>query len=174
MRRLYILLASAVIATTLIAVAAGVASAGDTFLDGGEYGALAVSSSLGHAYTGSANTRAKAIKDAYNTCHEDARKHPYLYHKDCQGAVWVRNGWVAVALEPKLDPQEIQQGHVSPDYEEVWGGGWAKTSNSAQSKALNSCYAKNPVSETCKVETKVATKKPLDEKHFDGGVWTKP
>ena len=173
MRRLYMLLASAVIATILIAVAAGVASAGDPFLDGGDYGALAVSSSLGHAYTGSATSVTTAKKVAYNKCHEAAKTASH-YLKDCQGAVWVRNGWVAVALEPPLDPQEIQQGHVDPDYREVWGGGWAKTSNAAQSKALNSCYAKNPVSETCKVEKSVATQKPLEEKKFDGGVWTKP
>src|SRR3712207_3739669 len=99
MRRLYVLIASAVIATLLIALTMSTVSAQGV---GKRYGAMAAVPSLVEGVDGYGSTPKQARSAAIEECRQFAsnwRK----YAGDCQGAVWVRNGWVAIAFERTLE-----------------------------------------------------------------------
>jgi hypothetical protein len=182
MRRLYILLASAVMAT-LIAVATGVASAGDPFLDdataGQEYGALAIAPSLlkvpGQAPNNASPEAAwrtdtnltDAKKLALSNCENQGIANERYYKDDCQGAVWVRNGWVALATE-QLAPKGTT---VPYRYKYAYGGAYGETRNQAIGKAIDNCYKKDPQYEQCVFVDAVPTYQPFKPNAHGGGAW---
>jgi Domain of unknown function (DUF4189) len=121
MRRLYILLASVVIATLLCAVASGASAAPGT--GGGpnkprlSYGALVVSPSPGprtfwHSTTTSQDS---AVRFATSKCRSAATY--------CRAGVWVKNGYAAFAL----------------DANGAWGTGWGASEARAVLEAKISC-----------------------------------
>jgi hypothetical protein len=112
-RRLYVLLASVVIATLLVAVASG-ASAAPSHRNL-NYGALMVSPSLQDSYWASQSRRSWSIQGATHKCREVAT--------DCAPGVWVKNGYAAFAM----------------DTTGAWGTGWGHTSSIAVEYAKTGC-----------------------------------
>jgi len=110
MRGLYVLLASVVIATLLIAVASG-ASAAPSHRNL-NYGALMVSPSLQSSYFASQSMRDWAIQGASAKCQRAAT--------DCAPGVWVKNGYAAFVM----------------DTTGAWGTGWGHTSSIAGQSTL--------------------------------------
>jgi hypothetical protein len=119
MRRLVLLLAGVVMALTLIAVAAGVSAAApkqqqEEFY-GATYGSYGDSTSPPNkVFFRTGTTKAAAIKAANNACLAVA--------KQCQGELWVYNGWLAFA-----------QGKTSVSF------GAGRTKQQAANFALNGC-----------------------------------
>jgi hypothetical protein len=114
MRRLYVLLASVVIATLLLAVASGASAA--PIHQPSYYGALLVSPSLQASYWASAGTKDRAVELAL---HRECR----IVATDCTPGVWVRNGYAAFAMDPA----------------HAWGTGWGHTEPQAVQAALTTC-----------------------------------
>jgi Domain of unknown function (DUF4189) len=184
MRRLYIqlVLASAVIVTTLIAVGTGV-YAGDPFndpvQDKREYLAVAFAPSLIKYPTASAKnpypeaadvlstTLADAKKQALAKCEDQGVARERYYKDDCQGAVWVRNGWVALAEEP-LAPKGAD---VPYSYKYAYGGAYAETRNKAVGKAVDICFKKDPKYRDCEVVEAWSTDAPFNPHAHQGGAW---
>ena len=104
MRRLYVLLASVVIAALLLAVASGASAA--PMHRPPYYGALLVSPSLQDSYWASAGTKDRAVELAL---HRECR----IVATDCTPGVWVRNGYAAFAMDPAR----------------AWGTGWGHTNH---------------------------------------------
>jgi hypothetical protein len=128
MSRLYVLLASVVIATLLLAVASG-ASAGKPGSPPGAplvgkpkptppkyYGALVVSPSVGpRSYWASNSSLDLAIRNATNECRRVATY--------CRAGVWVKNGYAAFAM----------------DANGAWGTGWGSSEARAVLEAKIAC-----------------------------------
>jgi hypothetical protein len=120
MRRLSVLLASAVMALTLIAVTAGVSAAApnqqqppppDHF-----YGALDYSEANSTVYWATGTSKDAANQAAYDACTKDGAT-------DCLTIVWVYNGWIAIA-EDQSGAGEV---------------GWGATKEKAQNEAVMRC-----------------------------------
>jgi Domain of unknown function (DUF4189) len=176
MRRLYVLLVSAVIATTLIVVATGVsASPSPSPSPGGagqEYGALVTAFSLqqyeggGHpelvGFWGHGTTLHQAKRSAVQDCWQtgNSKKYEPTFKADCKKAAWVRNGYLALAVN--VDPNST-------------GWAWAKTEAEAKRDAVAFC--KKGISspshkldeKDCKVSEFLVTDKPFTSHAFAGG-----
>ena len=132
MRRLTVLLASVVMALTLVAVATGASAAAPKRVSpppkqqGHFYGAVDSSRAKGFVYWGHGTSKAAANKASYNACHKTGAT-------DCQTWVWVHNGWIAYAS--------------NPIFENV---GWGATKEAASKAALRRCQ--NGVLQHCKVD----------------------
>jgi hypothetical protein len=181
MRRLYLVLASAVIATTLIVVAAGAsaAPASEDFLALAYSRSLHEADSLGNyvraSFGGHATTLGRAKHLALNECVKaggaaghDANGAP-VYQDDCKGLAWVRDGFLALAIEDMR--VKSPQGY-EPKY------GWATDRKYARAKgrALDSCYAAEPLlNADCKISFVGSTDGAHDrQSNFDGGPWNTP
>jgi hypothetical protein len=138
MRRLYILLASVVIATTLVALTMSSVSAQAAE---GPYGAIAVAPSIVNFHYDVDLTKARAQRGALANCRW-LGSHLSDYRGDCQGAVWVHNGWMALAFEGTIE---------GPPYDPAWGSGWGRKEAIAIRHALRVCqrYA----GESCKIDS---------------------
>jgi uncharacterized protein DUF4189 len=112
MRRLYVLLASVVMATLLIAVASGASAVPGPYKS---KGALYFSPSLQSSYFVSASRLNWAIQGARYQCQQAAT--------DCAPGVWVVNGYAAFAV----------------DTTGAMGTGWGHTSSIAKQYAKTSC-----------------------------------
>jgi hypothetical protein len=123
MRRLYVLLASVVIATLLAASAAsGVGKPGNPG-PSPRYGALIVSPSLQKTYwSSSVISENWAVKYANDKCRREAT--------DCTPGVWVKNGYAAFAMS--------RNG--------AWGTGWGHTESTAVHYAKTGCQTVGGVS----------------------------
>jgi len=156
MRRLYVLIASAVIATLLIALTMSTVSAQGV---GKRHGAIAAVPSLVRGVDGYGATLKQARSAAMEECRQFA-SHRRKYAGDCQGAVWVRNGWIAIAFERTVE---------QPYSDLAWGSGWGHTKDSARYQARNVCrqYAKE------KCEIKGAYETPVRDPSLGskGGSW---
>ena len=121
MRRLSVLLASAVIALTLIAVAAGVSAAAPNQQAQQQpkqfYAAVDVSKAKGKLYFGSGTSKDAANQAAYDACTKDGAT-------DCLTEVWVYNGYIAKAQSSKF-----------------YDWGWGATKEEASNKAVTNCQA---------------------------------
>jgi hypothetical protein len=115
LRRLYILLVSAVLATTLIAVASSTGASAAPTQQKEQFGAQAFARSVAREGEAFAFSKRDAKTNALANCQARASQ-SNSYLQDCQGAVWVRNGWMAVAW------QESAGGSPSTP---AWGSGWA-------------------------------------------------
>jgi Domain of unknown function (DUF4189) len=133
MRRLYILLASVMIATLLIAVASSAGASAAPALPqigaGGHhkiakvhrprawvYGALYVSPSMRTSYFSSGRDQAEAIRRALSMCRQAAN--------DCRPGVWVKNGYASFSMDANNG---------------AWGTGWADNSSRAEYLAGSTC-----------------------------------
>ncbi|GLY64414.1 DUF4189 domain-containing protein [Amycolatopsis taiwanensis] len=63
---------------------------------------------------------------AINSCRSTGMNNPQ-YQGDCQGAVWVNNGYAAVAV------------HRQDNAVTAWGGGWGSSADRASQEAINRC-----------------------------------
>jgi hypothetical protein len=155
-RRLYVLLASAVIATLLIALTMSTLSAQGVSK---RYGAISAVPSLVRGVDGYGATLRQAKRAAIKECRQFA-SHRRKYAGDCQGAVWVRNGWIAIAFERTVE---------QPYSDLAWGSGWGHTKDSARYQARNVCrrYAQE------KCEVKAAYETPARDPSLEskGGSW---
>jgi Domain of unknown function (DUF4189) len=113
MRRLYVLLASVVMATLLLAVASG-ASAVPAPAPKNK-GALYISPSLQSSYFVSASRLNWALEGARYQCQQAAN--------DCAPGVWVVNGYAAFVV----------------DTTGAWGTGWGHTASIAGQHARTTC-----------------------------------
>jgi len=137
-RRLYVLLASAVIATLLIALTMSTVSAQG---ESKRYGAIAAVPSLVRGVDGYGATLRQAKRAAIKECRQFA-SHRRKYAGDCQGAVWVRNGWIAIAFERSVE---------QPYSELAWGSGWGHRKDSAKYQARKVC--RGHTQEKCEVQS---------------------
>jgi hypothetical protein len=129
MRRLYLLLAAALIAASLVALPVASASAITK-----RYMAIAVAPSVVGARSAYGHTKARAKRKAMTECKRHYANDPHFRH-DCKGAVWVRNGWASVAYEKTKE---------RPYKNLAWGSGWGPTKSKANHIARKVCrrYAK--------------------------------
>src|ERR687891_1244115 len=93
MRRLYMLMAAVLVASTLVAITMSSAGA-----KSGRYGAMVASPSLIGSWSGYGTRKKRAKHDALLKCRQNAPRFRGFAH-DCKPAVWVYNGFVAVAYE---------------------------------------------------------------------------
>jgi len=127
MRRLYILLASALIAATLIALGGSPASGKSGHTK--QYTALAFSPSAVISSVGDGSTLKSAEKKAGNQCLSVTYGDPN-YRGDCQTSGWVQNGWIAVGYEGTLE---------GPPYNPQWNWGYGRTRTEAINSAAYNC-----------------------------------
>ena len=121
MRRLSILLASAVMALTLIAFAVVTGASAAPKQQAAPkhfYGALDWSKAQGKVYWGSGTSKDAANRAAYNACSQMGGA------TDCLTLAWVYNGWVVVAQSSKL-----------------FDTGWGRTKQQASNAAVKNCQA---------------------------------
>jgi hypothetical protein len=140
-----------------------------------EFAAVAFSMSLQHvpnrpnlvwdADTG--QTLKEAKLGALGDCRDSGDSHPKYYKEDCQGGVWVRNGWVAFAVEDLPDPGD----KVTRGYEQAYGLDYAQTQAKARSTALDNCSLDDPKYKRCQVEIALNSEYPFDLDAYKGGSW---
>jgi hypothetical protein len=138
MRRLFILLAGALIASMLAALTVGSATAKKGHTQ--HYAAIAVSPSTVSQWFGYGNNKYRAKQNAYVHCQRSAQQFNG-YTGDCQGAVWVRNGWVAAAYEKTKE---------EPYKKLSWGSGWGPNKGDAMYQARRTC--RHYAQENCVVQ----------------------
>jgi Domain of unknown function (DUF4189) len=131
MRRLYILLAAALMAATLLALAVGPAGAQSPSK---KYAAIAVNEYTGKVYASYGASKSQAKGFAWNQCLNQSGTSDDHY---CQGTGWVRDGYIALFYEQSFDPVYTDQ---------HWGFGWAENGVDAQRNAEKYCEqgAKDP------------------------------
>ena len=137
MRRLYILMAAVLVASTLVALtmsSAGAKSGGTK-----RYGAMVASPSLIGSWSGYGTSKKSAKHDALLKCQENAPRFSGFAH-DCRPAVWVYNGFMALAYEKTKE---------KPYKDLAWGSGWGETKADAKYQARRSC--RGPAQENCVV-----------------------
>ena len=129
MRRLYLLLAAALIVLSLVALSVGSAGAVTE-----KYMAIATAPSVLGGSSSYGQTKAGAKSRAMTKCKRDNAKNPH-FRNDCTGAVWVRNGWASVAYEKRKE---------HPYKNLAWGSGWGPTRSEANRQGRKVCrrYAK--------------------------------
>jgi hypothetical protein len=171
MRRVYVLLAAAVIAATLIAVAGSAGASVAPQQQGPKqytpsalpYGALAIARSVRNAWDGYGSTKAQAKNNALAKCRRNARTDP-IYRGDCQGAVWVHWGWMAIAMDWKGDKK--------PPYYPAWGSGWGPTQGSAINNAVRVCRKYAGKTPNCSHRgVKQTAPPPSETSQITGGSW---
>jgi hypothetical protein len=127
MRRLLVLVAAGLIAATLIALVSG----GGASARSKNYTAIALSTSTVTTASGDASSLNGAENKAWRRCDSIAYQgYPDLYENDCEIAIWVKNGWAAVAFERSIE---------GPPYAPSWGSGYGRTRPSARSYAVQGC-----------------------------------
>src|ERR671912_1384944 len=127
MRRLCIVMAAVLVAGTLAALtesSAGAKSGGTK-----RYGAMVVSPSLIEGWSGYGTSKKTAKHNALLKCRQNAPRFSGFAH-DCKPAVWVYNGFVAVAYEKTKETPYKNLG---------WGSGWGQTKADAKYQARRSC-----------------------------------
>src|SRR5215212_7568569 len=96
MRRLYILMAAVLVASTLVALT--MSSAGAKSGVTKRYGAMVASPSLIGSWSGYGASKKRAKHDALLKCRENGPRFTGFAH-DCRPADWEYNGRVAIAYE---------------------------------------------------------------------------
>ena len=127
MRRLYILMAAVVLASTLVALT--MSSAGAKSGVTKRYGAMVASPSLIGSWSGYGDSKKTAKHNALLKCRENAPRFRG-FADDCRPAVWVYNGFMALAYEKTKE---------KPYKNLAWGSGWGETKAEAKHQARRSC-----------------------------------
>jgi hypothetical protein len=127
MRRLSVLVGAALIAASMGAlVMVGAAGASSK-----NYTAIALSRSTVLTTSADAVSKNQAANKAWSKCDSAASQdRPDLYNGDCEIALWVKNGWAAVAFEGTIE---------GPPYNPSWGAGYGHTRSEAQAAAKAGC-----------------------------------
>jgi Domain of unknown function (DUF4189) len=153
MRRMYILIAAVLVANTFVALTMSSAGA-----KSGRYGAMVASPSLIGSWSGYGTSKKGAKHAALLKCRQNAPRFRGFAH-DCRPAVWVYNGWVALAYEKtKEKPYKIL----------AWGSGWGETKADAKYQARRSC--RGAAQEKCVVR-EVCHTPHTDQLKTRGGPW---
>jgi Domain of unknown function (DUF4189) len=137
MRRLYISMAAVLVASTLLALTMSSAAAKSGVTK--RYGAMVASPSLMGSWAGYGASKKSAKRDALLKCRQNGPRFSGFAH-DCRPAVWVYNGWVAVAYEKTRE---------KPHKNLAWGSGWGATKADAKYQARRSC--RGAAQESCVV-----------------------
>src|SRR5215211_2166142 len=137
MRRLYLLMAAVLVATTLVAVTMSSAAAKSAVTK--RYGAMVASPSLIASWSGYGASKKRAKHDALLKCRQNGPRFTGFAH-DCRPAVWVYNGFMAVAYAKTKE---------KPYNNLAWGSGWGQTKADAEYQARRSC--RGAAQETCVV-----------------------
>ena len=137
MRRVYILMAAVVVASTLLALT--MSSAGAKSGVTKRYGAMVASPSLIEGWSGYGASKKTAKHNALLKCRENAPRFSGFAH-DCTPAVWVYNGFMAVAYEKTKEKPYKKLG---------WGSGWGESKAEAKYQARGSC--RGAAQESCVV-----------------------
>jgi hypothetical protein len=135
-------------------------SAGGATARSKNYTALAFSSSVVASSSGDATSKAGSQNKALGHCQNIASGYPDLYRGDCQGAGWVKNGWIAVAREGTLE---------GPAYDPKWSWGYGATREEANYWALEYCF--QDAAEPCVVDRVERTRNFNPAKPTRGGGW---
>jgi hypothetical protein len=146
MRRLYILMAAVLVASTLVAVT--VSSAGAKSGVTKRYGAMVASPSLIGSWSGYGDSKKRAKHEALLKCRQNGPRFSG-FADDCRPAVWVYKGFMAVAYEKTRE-------------------GWGETKADAKYQARRSC--RGAAKERCLVREVRHTPhtRPLETR---GGPW---
>ena len=137
MRGLYILMGAVVVASTLLALT--MSSAGANSAVTKRYGAMVASPSLIGSWSGYGTSKKSAKHNALLKCRQNAPRFSGFAH-DCTPAVWVHNGFMALAYEKSKE---------KPYKDLAWGSGWGQTRAQAKYQARRSC--RGPAQERCVV-----------------------
>ena len=113
------------VASTLVALTMSSAAGAKS----GRYGAMVVSPSLIGSWSGYGASKKSAKHDALLKCQENGPRFTGFAH-DCRPAVWVYNGFMAVAYEKTKE---------KPYKKLAWGSGWGETKADAKHQARRSC-----------------------------------
>ena len=127
MRRLSILMAAVLLASTLLALT--MSSAGANSAVTKRYGAMVASPSLIASWSGYGTSKKTAKHNALLKCRQNGARFRG-FADDCIPAVWVYNGWVALAYEKTRE---------KPHKNLAWGSGWGQTKADAKYQARRSC-----------------------------------
>jgi hypothetical protein len=134
MRRLYILLAALLLASTLVAVTMSTAGAQSPAK---RYAAIATDNGGSNHWVGYGATSRQATAKAWDQC--VAYHSREVTHGRCEGVGWVRNGWIAFAADKTLgDPHG-------------WGWGWDSNESPARSTAIDYCQQYSSYPSSCGV-----------------------
>src|SRR5829696_2722052 len=156
MPRLYILMAAMLVASTLVALTMSSAGANSGVTK--RYGAMVASPSLIGSWSGYGDSKKRAKHDALLKCRENAPRFTGFAH-DCKPAVWVYNGWVALAYEKITE---------KPYKNLAWGLGWGETKADAEYQARRSC--RGAAQENCVVR-EVRHTPHMSQLKTRGGAW---
>jgi hypothetical protein len=156
MRRLYILMAAVLVASTLLALTVSSAAANSAVTK--RYGAMVASPSLIASWSGYGTTKKTAKHNALLKCQQNGPRFRG-FANDCKPAVWVYNGWVALAYEKSTEKPYKDLG---------WGSGWGATKAEAKYQARSSC--RGAAKERCVVREVRHTPHTSDLK-TRGGPW---
>ena len=156
MRRLYILIAAVLVASTLLALT--MSSAGAKSGVSKRYGAMVASPSLIGSWSGYGDSKKGAKHDALLKCQQNG-PHFSGFADDCRPAVWVYNGWVALAYEKTKE---------KPYKNLAWGSGWGETKADAKYQARKSC--RGAARENCVVR-EVRHTSHTSQLRTSGGPW---
>src|SRR5215211_1550869 len=156
MRRLYILMAAVVVVSTLPALT--VSNAGAKSGVTKRYGTMVVSPSLIGSWSGYGTSKKGAKDEALLKCQENGPRFSG-FANDCTPAVWVYNGFMAVAYEKTKE---------KPYKNLAWGSGWGETKADAKYQARRSC--RGAAKEKCVVR-EVRHTPHASQRKTRGGPW---
>jgi hypothetical protein len=156
MRRLYILITAVLVASTLLALT--MSSAGAKSGVSKRYGAMVASPSLIGSWSGYGDSKKGAKHDALLKCQQNGPRFSGFAH-DCEPAVWVYNGFVALAYEKTKE---------KPYKNLAWGSGWGETKADAKYQARKSC--RGAARENCVVR-EVRHTSHTSQLRTSGGPW---
>jgi hypothetical protein len=156
MRRLYILMVAVLVASILLALT--MSSAGAKSGVTKRYGAMVASPSLIGSWSGYGDSKKRAKHNALLKCRQNGPRFSGFAH-DCTPAVWVYNGWVALAYEKTKE---------KPYKKLAWGSGWGQTKAEAKYQARRSC--RGAAQERCLVR-EVRHTPHTSQLETRGGAW---
>jgi hypothetical protein len=124
------------------------------------YSAIAAVPSLVRGVDGYGATLRQAKRAAIKECRQFASHYRRKYAGDCQGVVWVRNGWIAIAFERTVE---------RPYSELASGSGWGHSKESAKYQARKVC--RRCAQEKCEVKNVYDTPVRDPSVRSKGGSW---
>ena len=130
-------MAAVLVASTLVALT--MSSAGAKSGETKRYGAMVASPSLIGSWSGYGDSKKTAKHNALLKCRQNGARFSGFAH-DCKPAVWVYNGFMAVAYEKTKE---------KPYKKLAWGSGWGESKADAEYQARRSC--RGAAKESCVV-----------------------
>src|SRR5918993_3753011 len=138
MRRLYILLAAALIAASMLALVIGPAGAQGNLSK--KYVALVLNEQTVEPFYAHASGLLKAQKAAKSLCKNDPSS---THDQYCEGIGWVKNGYINLWVEQQVSPH-------FPNWGYAWSADWRTARRNAEKyceeRISGKCYEKESVS----------------------------